>query len=165
VVIHQPSSDIFKMFDKLLILDTGGYLIYDGDPIDSILYFKSKIQHANYIESECRVCGNVNPEQIFNIVESNILDEYGKFTPNRKISPRQWYNYYIEEREKKEQAEQVNLELPSISFKIPNKLKQLFIFVKRDVLSKLSNSQYLTINFLEAPLLAFILAFIIKYYM
>jgi ABC-type multidrug transport system ATPase subunit len=164
VVIHQPSSDIFKMFDKLLILDTGGYLIYDGDPIDSILYFKSKIQHANYNESECRVCGNVNPEQIFNIVESNILDEYGKFTPNRKISPRQWYNYYIEEREKKEQAEQVNLELPSISFKIPNKLKQLFIFVKRDVLSKLSNSQYLTINFLEAPLLAFILAFIIKYY-
>ncbi|HBH48619.1 MAG TPA: hypothetical protein DDX98_08260, partial [Bacteroidales bacterium] len=137
---------------------------YDGDPIDSILYFKSKIQHANYNESECRVCGNVNPEQIFNIVESNILDEYGKFTPNRKISPRQWYNYYIEEREKKEQAEQVNLELPSISFKIPNKLKQLFIFVKRDVLSKLSNSQYLTINFLEAPLLAFILAFIIKYY-
>ncbi|MCG8698907.1 MAG: ATP-binding cassette domain-containing protein, partial [Bacteroidales bacterium] len=43
VVIHQPSSDIFKMFDKLLILDTGGYLIYDGDPIESILYFKQKI--------------------------------------------------------------------------------------------------------------------------
>jgi len=27
VVIHQPSSDIFKMFDKLMILDTGGYLV------------------------------------------------------------------------------------------------------------------------------------------
>ncbi len=32
VVIHQPSSDIFKMFDNMIILDTGGWLIYDGDP-------------------------------------------------------------------------------------------------------------------------------------
>jgi ABC transport system ATP-binding/permease protein len=164
VVIHQPSSDIFKMFDKLLLLDNGGYLIYDGDPIDSILYFKSKIQHANYNESECRVCGNVNSEQIFNIVESNILDEYGKFTHTRKISPKQWYAYYIEERDKKNKLTNEGWELPKISFKIPNKLRQFLIFVKRDVLSKLSNTQYLIINFIEAPLLAFILAFIIKYY-
>ncbi|HAW52926.1 MAG TPA: ABC transporter, partial [Flavobacteriales bacterium] len=40
VVIHQPSSDIYKMFDKLLILDTGGYAIYNGDPVDAIIYFK-----------------------------------------------------------------------------------------------------------------------------
>ena len=32
IVIHQPSSEIFKMFDKLIILDTGGYLIYNGNP-------------------------------------------------------------------------------------------------------------------------------------
>jgi len=90
VVIHQPSSDIFKMFDKLLILDNGGFLIYDGDPIDSIIYFKSCIQHANWSESECHCCGNVNPEQIFNIIETKVLDEYGNFTPDRKISPIEW---------------------------------------------------------------------------
>ena len=39
VVIHQPSSDIFKMFDRLIILDTGGHLIYNGNPIESIVYF------------------------------------------------------------------------------------------------------------------------------
>jgi ABC-type multidrug transport system ATPase subunit len=27
-IIHQPSSDIIKMFDKLWILDKGGYMIY-----------------------------------------------------------------------------------------------------------------------------------------
>ncbi|GAJ09466.1 unnamed protein product, partial [marine sediment metagenome] len=75
VVIHQPASDLFKMFDKLIILDTGGWLIYNGDPVESIIYFKSRIQHANWNESECHVCGNVTPEQIFNIVESNVLDE------------------------------------------------------------------------------------------
>lgn len=164
VVIHQPSSDIFKMFDKLLILDTGGYLIYDGDPIDSILYFKKKIHHANYNESECHVCGNVNPEQIFNIVESNILDEYGKFTQNRKISPKEWYNYYIEDAKKKPEPERVSNDIPKISFKIPNRLKQLIVFIRRDFLSKLANHQYLVINMLESPVLAFILSFIIKYY-
>ncbi len=164
VVIHQPSSDIFKMFDELLILDTGGFLIYDGDPIDSIIYFKSKIHYANYNESECNVCGNVNPEQIFNIVESNILDEYGKFTQRRKLSPKEWYQYFNEHIKNKEAQVEIPKELPRISFKIPNKLKQFFIFVRRDILAKLANTQYLIVNFFEAPLLAFILAFIIKYY-
>lgn len=164
VVIHQPSSDIFKMLDELLILDTGGYLIYDGDPIDSIIYFKSKIHYANYSESECNTCGNVNPEQIFNIVESNILDEYGKFTSRRKFSPKEWYQYFKDHKKDKEVQVEIPKDLPSISFKIPNKVKQFFIFMKRDILAKLANTQYLIVNFLEAPLLAFILSFIIKYY-
>lgn len=164
VVIHQPSSDIFKMFDELIILDTGGYLIYDGDPIDSIIYFKSKIHYANLNESECHVCGNVNPEQIFNIVESNMLDEYGKFTQQRKISPKEWHEYYQEHNSNKAKTYETPTEIPKISFKIPNVIKQFIVFVKRDILAKLANNQYLIINFLEAPILAFILSFIIKYY-
>ena len=42
VVIHQPSSDIFKMFDKLIILDVGGFPIYKGDPVEAVIYFKKK---------------------------------------------------------------------------------------------------------------------------
>lgn len=164
VVIHQPSSEIFKMFDELLILDTGGYLIYDGNPVDSIIYFKSKIHYANLNESECHICGNVNPEQIFNIVESNMLDEYGKFTQQRKISPNEWHDYYAEDSKKKDNKHEIPGDLPKISFKIPNTIRQFMVFVKRDVLSKLANTQYLVINLLEAPVLAFILSFIIKYY-
>ncbi len=164
VVIHQPSSDIFKMLDRLLILDTGGYLIYNGDPIDSIVYFKSRVHQANWSESECHTCGNVNPEQIFNIVESPIVDEYGKQTHHRKISPKEWNEYYNTLSEEKPHKDRSKNEIPSISFKIPNKLRQFIIFVIRDVLSKLANAQYLIITFLEAPLLALILSFIIKYY-
>jgi ABC transport system ATP-binding/permease protein len=40
VVIHQPSSEIYKMFDKLMILDVGGYPIYYGNPVDAVSYFK-----------------------------------------------------------------------------------------------------------------------------
>lgn len=164
VVIHQPSSEIFKMFDRLLILDTGGYLIYNGDPIDSIIYFKERVHHANWNESECHACGNVNPEQIFNIVELAVLDEYGKQTRTRKISPQEWYSYYKEYSSETNQKKQAGNTLPKISFKTPNRFRQFLIFAKRDILSKLANTQYLVINFLEAPVLALIMAYIIKYY-
>ena len=162
IVIHQPSSEIFKMFDKLIILDTGGYLIYNGNPVDSIEYFKRKIEQANYNESECYVCGNVNPEQIFNIVETKVFTESGQPTETRRISPADWSNLYKEE--KKEDKREPGHSIPEINFKTPNRLKQFIVFIKRDVLSKVADTQYLIITLLEAPILAFFLAFLIRYF-
>ena len=164
VVIHQPSSDIFKMFDRLLILDTGGFLIYNGNPIDSIEYFKSRVQAADWNESECPTCGNVNPEQVFNIVETSVLDEYGQLTHTRRISPAEWSEYFREQYREAEKGKAAKEDLPEISFKIPGKLKQFGVFIKRDILKKLNDAQYLVINFGEAPALAFILAFIVRYF-
>lgn len=163
VVLHQPSSDIFKMFDNLLILDTGGFLIYNGDPVDAIIYFKSHVQHANWNESECHACGNVNPEQLFNIIETNVLDEFGKQTHSRKISPWEWAYYQLQYSLKNEKTLPSHIGLPEVSFRIPDKFRQFLVFVKRDLLSKIANRQYMFINFLEAPVLAFLLSFIIKY--
>jgi len=162
IVIHQPSSDIFKMFDKLIILDSGGYLIYNGNPIDSIEYFKKKIGQPNYSESECYACGNVNPEQIFNIVETRVFTESGKPTETRRISPSDWRELY--ESERKDEKLEEGKELPEINFKTPDKLKQLVILTKRDILSKISDIQYILITLLEAPILAFCLASLIRYF-
>ncbi|NJN42430.1 MAG: ATP-binding cassette domain-containing protein, partial [Flammeovirgaceae bacterium] len=160
-VIHQPSSDIFKMFDKLLILDTGGFQIYYGNPIDSLTYFKRRINLVNSELGECKDCGNVNPEQIFNIIETKVLNEYGNFTNERKFSPAQWNKLYLESKtvEKLERSP----DLLVSSLRIPNWIKQIKLFSWRDLLSKISNKQYLAITLLEAPLLAFILAFIVKF--
>ncbi len=162
IVIHQPSSDIFKMFDKLIILDTGGYLIYNGNPIESIEYFKRKIEQANYNESECYVCGNVNPEQIFNIVETRVFTESGQPTDTRRISPADWSNHY--KAEKREDVIDKGGALPEINFKTPGKIKQIIIFIKRDILSKIADIQYVLITLLEAPVLAAALAFLIRYF-
>ncbi len=163
VVIHQPSSEIFKMFDSLIILDTGGYLIYKGDPVDSITYFKSKIRQANWNDSECPRCGNVNSEQIFNIVESRMIDEYGNVTQQRKITPKEWNDYFVRENTREKRRSVLVRHLPKVGFSIPDVWGQFMIFMKRDVLSKFSNMQYVLINLLETPLIALVLTFIIKY--
>jgi ABC-type multidrug transport system ATPase subunit len=163
VVIHQPSSDIFKLFDNLLILDTGGYTIYYGNPVDSVVYFKQIINHVNANESECFHCGNVNPEQIFNIIETKVVDEFGDVTDKRKFSPKSWSNHYLEECDKPN-TEITNTQKPKGNYIIPKWLTQFKVFFNRDILSKLANKQYMYINFLEGPFLAFILAFLVKYF-
>ncbi len=161
VVIHQPSSDIYKMFDKMMIMDVGGYPVYYGPPVEAVTYFKSASNQIGADKGQCQTCGNVNPEQIFNIIEAKVVDEYGEFTKKRKVNPVQWKSLY-DDNFKQESVKEIK-ELPPRSLKIPSKIKQLSIFATRDLLSKLSNKQYMFINLLEAPLLAFILAFLIRY--
>jgi ABC-type multidrug transport system ATPase subunit len=163
VVIHQPSSDIFKMFDNLLVLDTGGYIIYYGNPTDSVIYFKKAMKHVNADESECFHCGNVNPEQVFNIIETKVVDEYGNTTRARKFSPKVWSKHYYTEFSEPDKNIK-NTEIPKGVYRIPRKFSQFKVFFVRDVLSKLSNTQYLLINFLEGPFLALILAYLVKYF-
>ncbi|MDA0194884.1 MAG: ABC transporter permease [Bacteroidetes bacterium] len=55
-------------------------------------------------------------------------------------------------------------EKPKITLEIPNRIKQGIIFTLRDVKSKLSNKQYLIINLFEAPILALLLAYIVRYF-
>lgn len=163
VNIHQPSSDIYKMFDKLIFMDKGGYPIYYGNPTDAVLYFKAQINHINATESHCLTCGNVNPEQVLQIIESKVVDEYGKLTKTRKISQQEWYDAFVKKIVPTLNIKSFKTELPSNQFKIPGLFKQLKIFISRDVMSKITNRQYLIISLLEAPLLAFILGFVTRY--
>lgn len=160
-VIHQPSSDLYKMFDKIIIMDEGGYPVYYGNPVDAITYFKKAINQIDSNRGQCDVCGNINPEQIFSILEAQVVNEYGQTTSKRKITAEQWHQKFIESKRaiKNEEVK----EEPSWSLHVPNRLKQISIFLVRDILAKASNRQYMFINLLEAPLLAIILTFIIRY--
>jgi ABC transport system ATP-binding/permease protein len=161
VVIHQPSSDIYKMFDKMIILDTGGYLIYYGNPVEGVMYFKRMDVQINSEVGECATCGNVNPELLFNIIEAHVVDEFGNYTDTRKVSPEKWEVSY-QQNFSPEEIAPVN-DKPPKTLKIPRWLSQLKIYTIRDFLSKISNRQYVTLNLLEAPVLGFILSYLIRY--
>ena len=164
VVIHQPSSDIYKMFDKLMIMDMGGYPIYYGNPLDAVIYFKTQANQIKAEESECPNCGNVNPEQVFNIIEQKVVNEYGNLTDNRKTFPQEWNSKYRTNLEAPVNADNFADEaIPPSTFKKPNRFRQFQVFITRDVLSKIANRQYLIINLLEAPLLGLILSYFTKF--
>lgn len=162
-IIHQPSSEIFKLFDRLWILDKGGYPIYNGNPIDAVVYFKTMNTQVNAAESECPRCGNVIPEQILQIIEAREIDERGRSTKKRRVNPSVWYSKYKENILPKLVRLKYDSVLPPTNFRIPEGWEQFKIFSKRNLLSKISNRQYVLINLLEAPLLAFILGYFSKY--
>jgi len=90
-----------------------------------------------------------------------VVDEFGQITAKRKVNPSQWYDHF---RNSFISPKIQSISDPPVSgLRIPGRIKQAWIFLSRDLKSKISNKQYLLINFLEAPVLAFLLSFIIKY--
>lgn len=162
-VIHQPSSDIFKLFDRLLLMDQEGNPVYYGDPVDAVVYFKKVSGHADSDLGQCAACGNVNPEQIFNILEAKIVDEYGRETDQRRIGPEAWNEVFRAQMEVRVARVPDETRIPMSTFRAPRKLAQMAIYFARDVRSKLANRQYVLINLLEAPVLAFIMAFFLRH--
>jgi ABC transport system ATP-binding/permease protein len=160
-VIHQPSSEVFKMFDKVIILDQGGYMTFFGNPVESVIYFKTLDAQINSSIGECPSCGNVNPEVIFNIMETLVVDEFGRYTEKRKVSPAEWAASFAEKVPSVPVPE--IKDPPHTNLERPSGFKQFVIYLTRDYKSKMANRQYMLLTLLEAPVLGFILSFIIRY--
>ncbi|MFH1136958.1 MAG: ATP-binding cassette domain-containing protein [Pseudomonadota bacterium] len=154
VVIHQPSSAIFKMFDRLWILDQGGYPIYDGNPLEAVVYFRAAVQQAGMEEYACQRCGTVNPDQIFSIIEAKTIDDHGQFTTSRKISPLEWHRRYLDKRGAARPAYDHGSGLIDKKLCRPSLPGQFKIFLERNFKARLANSNYLLVNLLEPLALA-----------
>ncbi len=162
--IHQPASELYKMFNKIMIIDKGGYQVFFGNPTEAIIYFKTITRHANPDEDQCVKCGNVDTDQILQIVEAKVVDEHGKATRLRKISPIEWAEKFHEKSGSKvHEGAPGKQTIPENNFSIPGLFKQSVIFFTRDFLSKAADKQYILISLFGPPLLAFLLAFFTRY--
>ena len=161
VNIHQPSSEIYKLFDRLWLLDTGGYPIYDGNPIEAITYFKRIANYTDQDISVCGTCGNINPELILTIIDAKKIDDSGNQTNIRKITSKEWHELYVASRPKFQEVKPTPL--PPNHQQKPSIWKQFCIFLERNIKTKLTNKQYLCIALLETPLLAVIVALLTRF--
>ena len=163
VNIHQPSSDVYKLFDRLWLLDKGGYPVYDGNPIDAVTYFKEAANYADAETSACPTCGNVNPEIVLNIIDEKALNSSGELSDERKTTPQEWHELYLKVQAKKGVEPVAVSAIPPSDQKKPGALKQFGIFLGRTIRTKITNTQYMAIALLQAPLLALVCGYLTRF--
>src|SRR5436309_196328 len=79
VTIHQPSSKLFQMFHKAILLDKGGRLVFFGTPTEMLRYF-AEAEHQHQFGADlgaCPSCGTTRPEFIFDVLETPLRDLSG----------------------------------------------------------------------------------------
>ena len=160
VNVHQPSSDIFKLFDRIIVMDVEGYPVYFGDPAGAITYFNHENGKEISLADSCNTCGNLNPESIFRALEEKQIDEFGELTSQRKTSPEQWHKLFLSSLHKPGH-EQMNL-LPPSQLHQPSAIRQFMIFFIRNFLTKIANRTYIILALGISPVLALILALLCR---
>jgi ABC-type multidrug transport system ATPase subunit/uncharacterized tellurite resistance protein B-like protein len=154
-VIHQPSSKLYRMFDKIILLDRGGKLAFFGSSYEALEYFK---KYSDDFDYEIDFVNNVNvePDLLLDTLEQHLTDIDGSLLPIRKYSPKFWQEEYLKYKKQKTTKEPI-----APSHGVPEKIKQshkeqfnIFkILLSRNFKNKLRNKSNLIITFLVPPLL------------
>jgi ABC-type multidrug transport system ATPase subunit/ABC-type multidrug transport system permease subunit len=187
VTIHQPSSKLFQMFHKAILFDKGGRLVFFGTPTDMLRYF-AEAEHQHQFGADlgaCPSCGTTRPEFIFDVLETPLRDisgdiiyeenNRGQLVAARRYSPEFWRDKY-EAFRLIQDVKQVSLRrepVPSLP-KAPaaatqNRIRwhdewtQLRTLLRRAFMSKLRNRGNLVITIGVAPILAVLIATILRY--
>ncbi len=185
VTIHQPSSKLFQMFHKAILLDKGGRLVFFGTPTDMLRYF-AEAEHQHQFGADlgaCPSCGTTRPEFIFDVLETPLRDlsgdviyeenNRGQLVAARRYSPEFWRDKY-EAFRLIQDVKQVPLRKEAIPLpagpeqrRVPIRWRdewtQLRTLLKRSFMSKLRNRANLVITIGVAPVLALLIASILRY--
>ena len=90
--IHQPDFETFMIFDKILIIDDGGYPVFYGTPAESAEYFR---RLAGKIDKESLIETHFNPGVILNLITETSHNTEDPAS-QRITSPEEWYAKFAE---------------------------------------------------------------------
>ena len=189
VSIHQPSSRLFHLFHKALLLDKGGKVAFFGPPGDMLDYFKNAhVGESHPFPANATLTGSDDtprqPDFIFDVLEAPLRDSNGKivyeqdsrghFTHARRFPPDFWaerFQEYLTSQEQKEPLTDSSGKRGPVAKILPRPPKSGFresllhfaTHLKRAFLSKLRNRATLITTLLAAPSLASLIATTLRY--
>ncbi len=193
VSIHQPSARLFQMFDKALLLDRGGKLAFFGKPEQMLQYFKEAQEENVVPFGQVSTTVSSDPDEskappttpdfVFDVLETPLRDlsgaviysedKAGHLAPARRFLPEFWRDRYQAHRTMREvkhlDPEDTRTQSnPPVLPKSPRrtwreKVTTLVTFFQRAFLSKLRNRGNLVTTLLEAPMLALLIALVLRW--
>jgi len=187
VTIHQPSSKLFQMFHKAILLDKGGRLVFFGTPSDMLRYF-AEAEHQHQFGAElgaCPSCGTTRPEFIFDVLETPLRDlsgdiiyeenTRGQLVAARRYSPDFWRDKYeafrlIQDVKQVSLRKETVAPLPlaptqkkRIRVRWHDEWTQFRTLLRRSFISKLRNRANIWITMGAAPVLALLIGTLLRY--
>ena len=178
--LHRPGAQMLRLFDKVLLLDSGGRLAYFGSPHEMMEYFRVACQELSITHSSITSQNPLGADFVFDVLETPLNTIGGGQNPmaTRRFPPSFWQERF--ESETLIESLQKNVEGPPTKIsdsqgtlvarqfpaRRPRRIREIFsLFTthfQRSLLSKLRTRGTLYSTLLEAPLLAALIGFTLR---
>jgi ABC transport system ATP-binding/permease protein len=153
--ISQADSDTFMLFDKIWILDVGGYPVYNG-PVKSAPGYIFKNLGLTYKDEE-----KTDPAQLLDWISYRLPDKETHVW-KRVLEAKDWHAHLIRNQVLQSVSGGARNTMPARILKIPNLEVQLLIFSIRNFKCKFSHINEIFKALLVGPLVGLMVALVLR---
>ncbi len=157
-----PTSEIYNMFDKVWLIDSDGYMIFNGPPMASLSFFRNTgLLPYYYIKPKSDV---ISAEEVIKVVETKKIRSDGSVSDQRQIAPGTWYDAWRAESEK--ESGEIDSEikpLPVYGSGLPGIEKQYLVYLFRNFRNRLSSIKFLLYNLIGVPVAGVLIALVTQF--
>jgi ABC-type multidrug transport system ATPase subunit len=176
--LHRPGAGVLRLFDKVLLLDSGGKLAYFGTPSAMVGYFREACEELGIPHPSMIAKTPLGADFVFDILETplNAIGDGGNTGAARRFPPTFWQERFESAALLKSLARDTTpptrigeveagarLPIPPTPSRPWRAVLLVFLtHFRRSMLSKVRNRGTIYSTFLEAPVLAALIAITLR---
>lgn len=176
--LHRPGAGVLRLFDKVLLLDNGGKLAYFGTPSAMVGYFREACEELDIAHPSMIAKTPLGADFVFDVLETplSVIGGSGNTGAARRFPPTFWQERFESVALLKSLARDVppltrlsemeagaRLPIPPTPSRPWRAVPLVFLtHFRRSMLSKVRNRGTIYSTFLEAPILAALIAITLR---